>query len=64
VVVHGEEPAIADSDAMGVAAQISIDLLGPTKGPLGVHDPTCLIQALAAATGGSVVGLVVQFAVV
>jgi len=43
VIIRGDQPAVADSDAMGVAAQILIHLLGPAKGPFGVHDPACLI---------------------
>lgn len=41
-----EEAAIGDADAVGVAAQVAKDLLGPGEGRLGVDDPTELGQAL------------------
>ena len=51
------------SDFTHAGRKDTIHLLRPAKGPLGVHDPAFLVQALAAATGGAVVGFVVQFAV-
>ena len=39
IVVEGDEPAVGDRDAMGVAAEISQDLCWSAEGPLGVNDP-------------------------
>ena len=34
-----EEPAVGDSDAMGIAAEIGEHLLWPTEGRLGIDHP-------------------------
>ena len=38
-VLAGEEPAVGDRDAMGVASQIVEHLLRPAEGALGIDDP-------------------------
>ena len=42
LVVHTDQPAIGDGDAMGVAGQVFEYLLGPTKWRLGIDDPVVL----------------------
>ncbi|MNL34794.1 hypothetical protein D3C87_1567850 [compost metagenome] len=37
--IHGDEAAVGDGDAMGIAGEIGQDSLGATEGPLGVDDP-------------------------
>ena len=55
VVGHGDEPAVGDGDAMGVAPEIGEDLLGPAEGALGVDHPVDPPQQ--GAMGGEGVGL-------
>ena len=38
IFVEGDEPAVGDGDAMGVAAEIGQHLCGPAEGPLGVNN--------------------------
>src|SRR4051794_28746752 len=38
-VVDGDQPAVRDSDAMGVAPDIGEDLVWAGEGPLGIHHP-------------------------
>ena len=44
VVVEGDEAAVGDGDAVGVAGEIGEHRLGPGEGPLGVDDPLDLAQ--------------------
>jgi len=39
ILVEGDEPAVGDCDAMGIAAEIGENLCGTAKGSLGVDDP-------------------------
>src|SRR5882672_1273653 len=39
IVVEGDEPAVGDRNAMGVATEIGQDLCGSAEGPLGVNNP-------------------------
>ncbi len=39
IVCHGDEPAVGDGDAMGVAAEIGQHLLGAAEGRFGVDHP-------------------------
>ncbi len=38
---------------MGIAAEIAVDLLGTTKGTLGVDDPALRIESLASFASGA-----------
>jgi hypothetical protein len=40
ILVEGDEPAVGDCDAMGIAAEIGENLCGTAKGSLGVDDPS------------------------
>ena len=51
-VLAGEEPAVGDRDAMGVAAEIVEHLLRPAEGTLGVDDPFDVAQRLKMAGEG------------
>lgn len=44
-IFESNEPVIGDGDAMGVAAEILQDVLGPAKGTFGVDDPVTLVGA-------------------
>ncbi|MGY4319518.1 hypothetical protein ACVWW1_008845 [Bradyrhizobium sp. JR3.5] len=39
ILVEGDEPAVGDSNAMGIAAEIGQHLRGATERPFGVDDP-------------------------
>ena len=43
-ILAGEQPAVGDRDPMGVAPEISENLLGASERPLGVDDPFDLAQ--------------------
>ena len=55
VVGHGDEPAVGDGDAVGVAAEIGEHLLGAAEGRLGVDHPVDPAQRRA--VGGEGAGL-------
>jgi hypothetical protein len=45
-------------DAVSVAAEVAVDLLGSAKGTLGIDDPTRVMQAPTSATSGaSIIGV-------
>ncbi len=52
LVVHADQPCVADGHPMGIAAEVAKDLFRAAEGALGVDDPARLIQALTTATGG------------
>jgi hypothetical protein len=39
VVLEGHEAMVGDGDAMGVAAEIAEDVMGPAEGWFGIDDP-------------------------
>jgi hypothetical protein len=51
-ILAGEEPAVCDCDAMGVAPQIVEDLLWPCEWAFGVDDPVELAERLQIASEG------------
>lgn len=56
--VGADEAGVRNGDAMGVATEVAVDLLGSAKGTLGVDDPTGVMQAPASATSGaSIIGV-------
>jgi hypothetical protein len=50
--VGAEEAGVRDGDAMGVATEVAVHLLGSAEGTLGVDDPTRVMQAPTSATSG------------
>ena len=51
-----DEPTVGDGNAMGVAAEIGEDLIGATKGWLGVDDPFEPAQLAEMALEGGLIG--------
>ena len=45
-MLTGEEPAVGDRDAMGVAPEIGQNLLWPGEGTLGIDDPFDLAEGV------------------
>ena len=39
VAIERDEPVVGDGDAMGIAAEVTNDLLRPAEGGLGIHNP-------------------------
>lgn len=62
VFIGADESGIADGDAMGVAPEIAVNLLGSTEGAFGVDDPTLFVQLRAAAAGGASISVVAELA--
>ena len=60
VIVEVDEAVIRDGDAMRVVPEIAKDLLRSAEGTLGVHDPGVIVQALAPAAGGAIIGIVLE----
>ena len=56
ILVEGDEPAVGDGDAMGVAAEIGQHLRGPAEGPLGVDDPVDAPHGVEVGCEGSRLG--------
>jgi hypothetical protein len=55
VVVDAHEASVADGNAMSVAAEVAIHLLGAAERALGVNDPALVVKPRAAAARGAVV---------
>lgn len=53
-VVDAEQAAVADGDAVGVAAK---DVLGAAEGPLGVDDLALVVKVCPAPTRGAIVAV-------
>jgi hypothetical protein len=49
-ILTGEKTAVGDSDAMGIAPQVIEDLLGPSKGAFGIHNPIDVSDGLEIAS--------------
>jgi hypothetical protein len=58
VVVDADEARISDGDAVGVAAEVAVDLLGTAERALGVDDPAGVVTPRGRAARGAVVELV------
>ena len=56
IVVEGDEPAVGDCNAMGVAAEIGQHLRGPAEGPLGVNNPVDASHGVEVSCEGSRLG--------
>ena len=56
IVVEGDEPAVGDRDAMGVAAEIGQDLCGSAEGPLGVNNPVDASHGVEVSREGAELG--------
>ena len=55
-LVQGDQPAVGDRDAVGVARQVGQHRLGAGEGPLGVDHPLALAQRRQPAREGRGVG--------
>jgi hypothetical protein len=49
-ILTGEKTAVGDSDAMGIAPQVIENLLGPSKGAFGIHNPIDVSDGLEIAS--------------
>ena len=58
VFFHVDQPVVGDGHAMGVAPQVSKDLLGAAEGALGVGHPVFAIQAVFEFGKGARIGKV------
>ena len=54
--VGGNEPAVGDCHAVGVAAEIGEDLLGRAEGRLGIDDPVHFAQGFKSRREGPSLG--------
>jgi hypothetical protein len=45
-LIHGDKTCVRDCHPMGIASQITHDLLGPRHRTLAVHDPFLLVQSV------------------
>jgi hypothetical protein len=58
LVVDADDARVADGDAVGVATEIAIHLLGAAERTLGVDDPALVVEPRAATARGAIVEVV------
>lgn len=59
-VVAVDQAVIRDRDPMRVVAEMAKHLLRSAERPLGIHDPGVIVEALATAAGGAIIGIVLE----